>query len=100
MQRALKLNKEWLDFQINVPRSLSGLLMIAMNEEEFKTISEFYVKGIAKGEDVRILGKRELIKLEPNLEIASQAVASLYSPQEYLADPFLLGRLQKILYIL
>ena len=46
--------------------------MIAMNEEEFKTISEFYVKGIANGEDVRILGKRELVKLEPNLEISNE----------------------------
>ena len=71
--------------------------MIAMNEEEFKTISEFYIKGIANGEDVRILGKRELVKLEPNLEISNESVASLYSPKEYLADPFLLGRFIEIL---
>ena len=71
--------------------------MIAMNEEEFKTISEFYVKGIANGEDVRILGKRELVKLKPNLEISNESVASLYSPEEYLADPFLLGRFIEIL---
>ena len=100
VRRALKLNKEWLDFQINIPRSLCGSLMIAMNEEEFKTVSEYHVKGVANGDDVRILGKRELIKLEPNLEIANESIASLYSPEEYLADPFLLGRSPKKLHLM
>ena len=94
VRRALKLNKEWLDLQVNVPRSHCGLLMIAMNEEEFNTISEYQVKGIANGEDVRIIGKRELVKLEPNLSVVHDSVGALYSPEECLADGFLLGRFQ------
>jgi len=91
VRRALKLNKEWLDLQVNVPRSHCGLLMIAMNEEEFNTISEYQVKGIANGEDVRIIGKRELVKLEPNLSVVQDSVGALYSPEECLADGFLLA---------
>ena len=68
--------------------------MIAMNEEEFNTISEYQVKGIANGEDVRIIGKRELLKLEPNLSVVQDSVGALYSPEECLADGFLLGRFQ------
>ena len=68
--------------------------MIAMNEEEFNTISEYQVKGIANGEDVRIIGKRELVKLEPNLSVVHDSVGALYSPEECLADGFLLGRFQ------
>ena len=68
--------------------------MIAMNEEEFNTISEYQVKGIANGEDVRIIGKRELAKLEPNLSVVHDSVGALYSPEECLADGFLLGRFQ------
>ena len=69
--------------------------MIAMNEEEFNTISEYQVKGIANGEDVRIIGKRELVKLEPNLSVVHDSVGALYSPEECLADGFLLGRFHR-----
>ena len=66
--------------------------MIAMNEEEFQTITEYHVKGRANADDVRIIGKRELIKLEPDLKVVNESVAALYSPDECIADPFLLGR--------
>ena len=66
--------------------------MIAMNEEEFNTISEYHVKGIANGENAKIIGKREFVKLEPNLSFVNDSIAALYSPDECLADGFLLGR--------
>jgi len=87
---ATKHNIEWLDVQVNVPRQRCGLLMIAMNDEELKTVADYEVKSTANGEDVRIIGKRELMKLEPDLDIINQSVGAFYSPEEYVVDPFLL----------
>ena len=88
-----KHNKEWLDVQVNVPSHRCGLLMVAMNEEEFMTIKNYEVKAKGNGEDVRIIGKHELIHLETDLVVANEAVAALYSPDEYVVDPFLLRML-------
>ena len=87
---AAKHNKEWLDVQVNVPRQRCGLLMIAMNDDELKTVADYEVKSTANGEDVRIIGKRELMKIEPDLDVINQSVGAFYSPEEYVVDPFLL----------
>ena len=76
--------------QVNVPRQRCGLLMVAMNKEQFETISDYEIKSKANGEDVRIIGERELMKLEPDLSVISESVGALYSPEEYVVDPFLL----------
>lgn len=91
---ATKHNQEWLDSQPNVPRRRCGLLMVATNEEEFNTITDMEVKARANGEDVRIIkNKHELFKLEPHLALNEQDfVAALYSPEEYVVDPFLLRK--------
>ena len=43
--------------------------MVAQNDEEFKTILDYEVKAKVNGEDVRIINKCELKKLEPHLEV-------------------------------
>ena len=96
---AIKHNKEWLEVQVNVPRQRCGLLMIAMNDEELKTVADYEIKSTANGEDVRIIGKQELMKLEPNLSITDQAVGAFYSPEEFVVDPFLLRNYLCILLI-
>jgi glycerol-3-phosphate dehydrogenase len=83
-------NQQWLDVQVNVPRRRCGLLMVAFNEEELNTIKDMEVKALQNGEDVRIIGYRELRSLEPHLEVASEAIAALHSPEEYVVDPYLL----------
>ena len=87
---AQKHNDEWLNAQINVPRRKCGLFMVAYNENEFKTLIEYEAIAKANGEDVRIIGKSQLQKLEPNFELVNEAIAALYSPEEYVVDPFLL----------
>lgn len=91
---AEKHNAEWLNSQPNVPRRRCGLLMLAKNEEEFKTITDMEVKARANGEDVRIItSKQQLLCLEPNLALEENGfVAALYSPDEYVVDPFLLRK--------
>ena len=43
--------------------------MVAQNDEEFKTLLDYEVKARVNGEDVRIINKCELKKLEPHLEV-------------------------------
>ena len=43
--------------------------MVAQNDEEFKTLLDYEVKAKVNAEDVRIINKCELKKLEPNLEV-------------------------------
>ena len=64
--------------------------MVAYNENEFKTLIEYEAIAKANGEDVRIIRKSQLQKLEPNFELVNEAIAALYSPEEYVVDPFLL----------
>ena len=87
---AKKHNPEWLEQQVNVPREKCGLLMIAKNDEELETIRDYQAKALANYEDVRIIDRHELFRLEPELEITSDVKAALYSPEEYVVDPFLL----------
>ncbi len=88
---AKKHNAEWLQVQVNVPRQKCGLLMVAMTDEEFQTIADYEVKARANGEDVRIIGPGQIRKLEPDLELDG-VIAGLYSPEEYVVDPYLLGK--------
>ena len=66
---ALKHNSEWLDSQINVPRSKCGLIMIATNEEQFEALIDIEAKSRVNGEDVRLLSPAELQLMEPNLKV-------------------------------
>merc|ERR1719367_1174921 len=63
--------------------------MIATNDEEFEYLIDIESKGRVNGEDIRILHKAELEIMEPNLN-SQEIIAALYSPNEYLVDPFLM----------
>ena len=97
---ATKHNEEWINFQTNVPRKKCGLLMVAKSDEEFQTIIDYEIKAKVNGEDVRIIDKRILRQLEPDLEIPETFKGALYSPEEYVVDPFLLRKYTKNKYIL
>ena len=75
---------------MNVPRRKCGLLMVARTEHEFQTIQDYHAKGLANGEDVTIIDRHQLKRLEPDLEMADEPLGALYSPEEYVVDPFLL----------
>lgn len=87
---AVNHNPYWLESQPNVPRRKTGLIMVAFTKEEVDTLLDMESKAVANGEDVRIIGCRELKVLEPNLATVDKVLAALYSPEEYVVDPYLL----------
>ena len=86
---ATKHNREWLDSQVSVPRKKCGLVMVAKSQDELRTIQDYHAKGLANGEDVKLIDREELMRIEPNLEMAG-VLGALYSPEEYVVDPYLL----------
>lgn len=52
-------------------------------------LESMYQIGISNGEDVRKINVSEIHRMEPNLTI-DEVKAGLYSPNEYVVDPFLL----------
>ena len=49
------------------------------------------VKAIANGEDVRLIGHREIRQLEPELGTLDSVLMALYSPNEYVVDSYLIA---------
>lgn len=88
---ATKHNSEWLEVQANVPREKCGLVMVAMDDSQFEAILDIEAKSKVNGEDVRIITPEQLRLLEPDLEVASEAKAALYSPEEYVVDAYLMA---------
>ena len=63
--------------------------MLATTDEEFNILMDIEVKAKVNGDDIRILNQNELKILEPELNVEN-VLAALYSPEEFLVDPFLM----------
>jgi len=81
-QRMEALSKE-LDFHFKK----NGSLVVCLQEEEMPNLQALYERGVANGvKDLRIIGREELVQLEPN--ISDEAVAALYAPTGGIVCPF------------
>lgn len=72
---------------LDIPYRQNGSLVVMVNEEDRPSLMELYENGIANGvENLRIVEREELVKLEPN--ISDEAVAALYAPTGAIVCPF------------
>lgn len=73
--------------ELDVPYKKIGSLVVAFSEAELKTIEELYHRGNTNGvPDQRIIGREELLKMEPN--IGDDAVGALHSPSAGIVGPW------------
>lgn len=76
------LSKE-LDFHYK----RNGSLVVCLHKNEISGLQELYDRGAQNGvEGLRIIGREELLQLEPN--IADEAAAALYAPTGGIVCPF------------
>ena len=67
----------------NIPHKKIGKLIVAINSQEIKELDELFKHGLNNGlEDLKLLSKDELRKLEPNVN----AEAAIYSPSTGVVD--------------
>lgn len=73
--------------ELNVPLKLIGSLVVAYSEKEKETLDVLYKRGIANGvPKMKIIGKDELKKLEPN--ISDEAQAALLAETAGIVCPY------------
>lgn len=73
--------------ELDVPFKLNGSLVVAVGEEEAKNLDELFQKGIKNGvKDLSIIGRDELLKMEPNL--SPNVTAALYAPTGGIVCPY------------
>ncbi len=73
--------------ELGVKYKNNGSLVIGFNEEDCETINELLKRGIKNGvEDLKILEKQELKKLEPS--ISDNAICALYAPTGAIVCPY------------
>ncbi len=73
--------------QFNLPLLKTGAMVAAWTEEEEQRLTGVLEKGIKNGvNDLRLLKRDEILKLEPNLNPAVRA--AIYIPREYVIDPW------------
>lgn len=73
--------------ELDVPYKKIGSLVVAFSEPELKTLEELYHRGNTNGvPDQRLIGREELLKLEPN--IGDKAVGALVSPSAGIVGPW------------
>lgn len=73
--------------ELGVKYQRNGSLVIGFNEEDHKTIEELYQRGCNNGvKELRILEKKELMELEPNL--ADEVQSALYAPTGAITCPY------------
>lgn len=78
---------EELSRELDFPYKRNGSLVLCFSESDRGKLLELLEKGRKNGvENLRILEKDELAKLEPN--ISEQAVAALYAPTGGIVCPF------------
>jgi L-2-hydroxyglutarate oxidase LhgO len=79
-------NKKMKDFCKTNKLKLNecGKVVVAKNKSEINTIHELYKRGINNGVDVKIISKKELQKINPNINTVEIA---LYSPSTSSVDP-------------
>ena len=64
-----------------------GSLVLCMAEEDRPKLRKLYEKGVANGvKELRIIGREELLELEPN--VGDDAVAALWAPSGAIVCPF------------
>ena len=64
-----------------------GSIVLCMNEEDRPKLRRLYEKGVANGvKELRIIGREELVQLEPN--VCDDAVAALWVPSGAIVCPF------------
>ena len=64
-----------------------GSLVLCMAEEDRPRLQKLYEKGVANGvKELRIIGREELLRLEPN--VSDEAVAALWAPSGAIVCPF------------
>lgn len=78
---------EFLARDLSVPYKKNGSLVLAFDEEDMKTIKKLCDNGIKNGvEGVKILGKEEVSKLEPN--VSKDIVGALFAPTGAIINPW------------
>lgn len=76
-----------LSEELDFPFRRNGSLVVCMSEDNMPSLNELYQNGLANGvEQLRIIDKKELQSLEPN--ISPNAVAALYAPTGGIVCPF------------
>ncbi|WP_457575395.1 FAD-dependent oxidoreductase [Desulfomarina sp.] len=72
---------------MNLPIRKTGALVTAWNHEEEERLAGVLKKGLENGvEDLKLLGRAEIRKIEPNLD--SNVRAAISVPREYVIDPW------------
>ena len=73
--------------RLHVPYKQNGSLVVAFSEEEVAHLKMLLDRGLKTGvPELRIIGKEELLELEPNL--SDKAVAALYAPTAGIVCPY------------
>eukprot|EP00854_Cymbomonas_tetramitiformis_P003993 gene3993-4962_t len=78
---------EQLDRELHFGYLKNGSLVVARNAEDEKTLQELLERGETNGvKDLRIIGKEELLSMEPHLN--QEATAALWSPHAGTVTPY------------
>ena len=73
--------------ELAVPFKRIGSLVIAFNSQDMEKVEELYNRGLANGiPEMRILGRSEVKKMEPNLN--DEVVGALHAPTAGIIDPW------------
>ncbi len=82
-------HQEYLEIheEMNLPLLRTGAMVVAWSDEEEGRLEEVFNKGIDNGvHDLRMLGRREILQMEPYL--APTVRAAIHIPREYVIDPW------------
>jgi len=82
-------NKQFnkLNMELNFGYRKTGGLVLAFNDEEYKSLKSLYENGIKNGvKDLKIIGKDEILKIEPNLN--PDVMYALYAGDVGVTSPY------------
>jgi len=72
---------------LDIPYMHCGAFVLALNEEEAAIVEHLYKRAIENGvEEVAILKKDEVLKLEPNIN--KSVISALHAPTAMIVDPW------------
>ena len=72
--------------ELNVCFVQNGILMVGRTPEEMETVRQYYERGKRRGVNVKLLGREELLRREPNL--SPEIAGGLYAPEGGAVMPF------------
>ena len=73
--------------ELNVPFKRIGAFLVAVNDEQDKSLEKIYEKGISNGvRDISFISLKKLLELEPFIN--PKAKRALYIPRESIICPF------------